>query len=188
MRRFVVILAALAAVAGGFVMLWRRNPRVGTSFMNSAVNPLLLRRGLSGVGRSEIGTLEHRGRVSGVLRLTPVHPEPTPEGFRIMVPLGEHSEWAHNVMAAGHCRMQLHGLVYDLDEPALIPASDVEDLPAPARRVMSELGFEYLTLRTFKVNPGTLAVEEQTEPATEAPAAEEVATGSEAVEPVSATA
>ena len=58
--------AALVAAVGW----WRRNPRIGTAFVNSVVNPALLRRGLAGYGRSEIGTLEHVGRKSGVRRLT----------------------------------------------------------------------------------------------------------------------
>ena len=110
--------AALVAAVG----LWRRNPRIGTAFVNSVVNPALLRRGLAGYGRSEIGTLEHVGRMSGVRRLTPVHPEPTPAGFRIIVPLGMRSEWARNVIAAGHCRLLLHDQVFDLDEPAMVDA------------------------------------------------------------------
>ena len=75
--------------------------------------PRLLQRGLAGGAKSEIGTLEHFGRMSGVRRLTPVHPEPTPAGFRVMVPLGSHSQWARNVLAAGHCRLQLHDVVYN---------------------------------------------------------------------------
>ena len=47
----------------------------GPMFVNTVVNPRLLRRGLAGGGASEIGTIEHFGRRSGVRRLTPVHPE-----------------------------------------------------------------------------------------------------------------
>ena len=144
--------AALVAAVG----LWRRNPRIGTAFVNSIVNPALLRRGLAGYGRSEIGTLEHVGRVSGVRRLTPVHPEPTPGGFRIIVPLGVRSEWARNVIAAGHCRLLLHDQVFDLDEPAMVDAGQAHDLPWPLRRVVAVLGFKYLNLRTFASHPGSL--------------------------------
>ena len=159
MRRFVSFMAAVAAlcgVMGGAAILWRRNPRVGTAFVNSAVNPRLVRRGLAGGGASEIGTLEHVGRRSGIRRLTPVHPEATAGGFRVVVPLGPHSEWARNVLAAGHCRLQLHDLVYELDEPTMIPASAAPDLPWAVRRAMTALGFAYLTLRTFAANPGSL--------------------------------
>jgi len=160
MRRIVSIAAAAAAfigVAAGAVIVWRRNPRIGSAFVNTVVNPRLLRRGLAGGAVSEIGTLEHVGRSSGIRRLTPVHPQPTPEGFRIIVPLGPHSQWARNVLAAGHCRLQLHDVVYDLDEPKMIPASDVSALPPVMRGVMAPLGFQYLTLRTFGAGPGALA-------------------------------
>ncbi len=146
--------AALVAAVG----LWRRNPRIGTAFVNSVVNPALLRRGLAGYGRSEIGTLEHVGRKSGVRRQTPVHPEPTTAGFRIIVPLGMRSEWARNVIAAGHCRLLLHDQVFDLDEPAMVDASEVQDLPWPLGRVLAALGFQYLNLRTFASHPGSLEV------------------------------
>ena len=163
MRKVVAMVggsAAFAAVVTGTVVYWRRNPRVGTRFVNAVVNPALLRRGLAGGEKSEIGTIEHVGRRSGTRRLTLVHPEPTAEGFRVMVPLGPHSEWARNVLAAGHCRLQLHELVYDLDEPAMVPASDVDDLPLAVRGVMRALGFQYLKLRTFGLNPGSLEPEE----------------------------
>ena len=159
MRRIVAItvsIGALAAVVAGGVAFWRRNPRVGTAFVNTVVNPRLLGRGLAGGRASEIGTVEHFGRTSGIRRLTPVHPEPTADGFRIVVPLGPHSQWARNVIAAGHCRLQLHETVYDLDEPAMVSAGDVEALPWALRRLMAMLGFEYLTLRTFAANPGAL--------------------------------
>lgn len=163
MRKVVAIVggsAALAAVVTGTVVYWRRNPRIGTRFVNAVVNPALLRRGLAGGKKSEIATIEHVGRRSGIRRLTLVHPEPTAEGFRVMLPLGPHSEWARNVLAAGHCRLQLHELVYDLDEPAMVPASEVGDLPLAVQGVMRALGFQYLKLRTFGVNPGSLEPEE----------------------------
>ena len=156
MRRSVAItagLASLATAAGGALVVWRRNPRIGSAFVNSVVNPALVRRGLAGGGASELGTLEHIGRRSGIRRLTPVHPEPTPDGFRVMVPLGPHSEWARNVLAAGHCRIQLHDVVYDLDEPTMIAARDADDLPSAVRGLMAALGFEYLKLRTFGSTP-----------------------------------
>lgn len=175
MRRIMAISGAsvaLAAAAAGTVVYWRRNPRVGTRFMNAIVNPGLVVRGLAGGEKSELGMIEHIGRTSGIRRLTPVHPEPTSQGFRIIVPLGEHSEWARNVLAAGHCRLQLHGQVYDLDEPAMSAASEALDLPTIVRGLMRVLGFQYLTLRTFAVNPGALEPLEAPAPAAEAPASE----------------
>ena len=160
MRKIGLMIAALAAVGGavaGVIVMWRRNRRIGSTFVNSVVNPRLLQHGFAGGRTSEIGTIEHFGRISGIRRLTPVHPEATTEGFRMVVPLGRQSHWARNVLTAGHCRLQLHDIVYDLDEPALIPASGVDALPTAVRNGMTALGFEYLTVRIFDSKPGTLA-------------------------------
>ena len=156
MRRIVVGIAISAAISGGAVRAWRRNPRLGASFVNAVVNPALFRHDLAGTGASEIGSLEHVGRTSGIRRLTPVHPEATQTGFRVLVPLGMKSEWARNVLAAGHCRLQLHDRVFDLDEPAMVAAGDLDGLSWPVRRLMAALGLQYLTLRTFATEVGSL--------------------------------
>jgi deazaflavin-dependent oxidoreductase (nitroreductase family) len=164
MRKMAVVLGvpvAIGAVLVGAARIWRRDPRVGTAFVNSVVNPVLLRRGLAGHRRSEIATLEHVGRKSGTMRLTPVHPEATPNGFQIVVPLGMQSEWARNVIAAGHCRIHLHDQVFDLDEPAMVDAGKAKDLPWAVRRVMAALGFKYLNLRLLAAHPATLALMEE---------------------------
>jgi hypothetical protein len=155
MRKILVGVAvpvAIGAVLVGAARRWRRSPP-GTAFVNSVVNPVLLRRGLAGRGRSEIATLEHIGRRSGIKRLTPVHPEATQAGFRIVVPLGMQSEWARNVIAAGHCRLQLHDQIFELDEPVMVGAAEATDLPWALRRLMASLGFKYLNLRMFAAHP-----------------------------------
>jgi hypothetical protein len=173
-RTIMAALVALGALAGGAVYLWRRNPRMGSGFVNTVVNPGMIRRGLAGRGSSELGTLEHIGRRTGIRRLTLVHPEPTSDGFRIMVPLGSESQWARNVLAAGHCRLQLHDLVCELDEPTMVPASEIEGLPRVLRRVEGALGFEYLLLRQFAVAPGALeATETEASPRREPDQSEE---------------
>jgi hypothetical protein len=179
MRRFVVFVAALVAAAFGTVIAWRRNPRIGSATMNAKVNPMLVRRGLAGAGRSEIGTLEHVGRRSGTRRLTPIHPVATAYGFRIVVPLGDQSEWARNVIAAGHCRLQLHDTVYGLDEPVLLDAGEVGELSAAARWIGRILGIKYLRLHRFEERPGTLEAVEvaATEPASGGPEADDLAAG-----------
>ena len=69
MRKIAAILAVpvvIGAVLAGAARLWRRNPRVGTAFANTVVNPMLIRRGLAGHERSEIAALEHvKGQRSG---------------------------------------------------------------------------------------------------------------------------
>lgn len=167
MRRLAVAIAAVIAAGVGVVAIWRRNPRIGSGRMNRIVDPVLMRRGIAGGGRSEVGVIEHVGRRSGVRRLTPVHAVPTDDGFRIVVPLGLQSQWARNVLAAGHCRMQLHDVVYELDEPQLLAPHAMQELSSLARLVTGRLGFLYLRLHRFAEHPGRLEMEPA---ATESPA------------------
>jgi deazaflavin-dependent oxidoreductase (nitroreductase family) len=147
MRRILTITMALAEVVVAATLIWRRNRRLGTRLVNDFVNPALVGRGWAGKGRSEIGTVEHVGRRSGIVRRTPVHPEPTADGFRIVVPLGPESAWARNVLAAGHCRLQLHGTVYELDEPRIAAPGELDGSPRVLRVFERALGFQYLLLR-----------------------------------------
>jgi len=168
MRKLALIAGGLAVAGAGAVVAWRRNPRMGTRCMNEVLNPALVARGVSGAGRSELGTLEHVGRRTGTRHLTPIHPVATEDGFRVVVPLGPTSEWARNVLAAGHCRMQLHDVVYELDEPALLAAGEMGDIPGPAAWILDRLGVHYLLLRRFGETPGRLepkgAEDRQAEP------------------------
>jgi hypothetical protein len=173
MRRLMVLaLAALVtsivATALATVVAWLRDRRVGAGFVNGVIDPVLVRHGLAGSGRSEIGTVEHIGRGTGSRRLTPVHPVPTEDGFRIVVPLGESSEWARNVLAAGHCRLQLHDIVHELDEPALVDPRSAPGLSMPVRWTASRLGIRYLLLHRFASAPGSLL--EAAEPTAVVPA------------------
>jgi deazaflavin-dependent oxidoreductase (nitroreductase family) len=94
--------------------------------------------------------IEHVGRRSGIVRRTPIHPVPTDDGFRIIVPIGEESEWARNVLAAGHCRLVLGDRLVELDQPVLERPAEVPDLPGPVRGLFEWLGFRYLRLRTIE--------------------------------------
>lgn len=155
MRR-IIVGTALVGTLFATVAWWRNHRRTGSRFVNEVVNPFLLRRGVAGRSRENLGTLEHIGRRSGIRRLTMVHPVPTEEGFRIVVPLGEESQWARNVLAAGHCRLQMGDTVYELDEPAFLEPGSVSEVPAAFRWVQDQLGFRWLRLHRFAKTPGTL--------------------------------
>ena len=148
MRKF-MFFAAVAGALYGATRWWRQNRRAGTAFVNRIVNPWLVRRGLIGGSRGELAIIEHVGRKTGTVRRTPIHPMATADGFRIIVPVGERSEWARNVIAAGHCRLVLGDRVLELDEPVLETPSEVPGLPRPVRALFEWLGFRYLNLRTF---------------------------------------
>jgi hypothetical protein len=151
-----IVLGSLVVCVG---VAWLRDRRIGSGFMNQTVNPRLIEHGLSGGRARGVGTIEHVGRVSGRRRLTPVHPAVFEGGLRIPVPLGTKSEWARNVLAAGQCRLQLEGEVYDLDEPQLLPVRVMPELGAVTRTVGGPLGFEFLRLHTVARGPGSLEPE-----------------------------
>ena len=156
MKKLLAIGAAVITLTGWFVSWWRRHPRAGAATVNRIVNPWLIRQGVPDMTRGEIGLLEHVGRKSGTVRVTPIHPVRTEGGFRVIVPLGGESQWARNVLAAGHCRVQVADTIHELDEPRLVSPTQVEAVPRVAARVMDWLGFRYLELRQFAENPGTL--------------------------------
>jgi hypothetical protein len=148
---------ALAVVgAAVLVAYWMRYTRLGAGFANDSVNPFLVRRGLSGSGPSELATLEHVGRRSGIRRLTPLHPILTDDGIRFAVPLGDRSEWARNVLAAGGCRIQLHDRVIALEEPQLVAPTEVAGMNPIIGRLTGWLGWKYLVLRRAGEAPGRL--------------------------------
>lgn len=154
MRRLLLFSVVLAGLIAGFAAWWRRNPRVGAQWMNRVLDPWLVRQGMVAGSKGEIGLLEHVGRKTGTVRVTPVHPVRTDGGFRIIVPLGLESQWAQNVMAAGHCRLQVGEVIYELDEPQLV-TPDTAGLPEPVTQLMAWLGFRYLVLRQFAEQPGS---------------------------------
>jgi deazaflavin-dependent oxidoreductase (nitroreductase family) len=146
MRKGLAVIAIAVTLTGAVVDWWRRHPRFGVGTVNRIVNPWLVRRGIARETHGEIALLEHVGRSTGTVRITPVHPVRTPDGFRIIVPLGGESQWARNVLAAGHCRLQVGDVVHELDEPSLAEPTRIEGVPRPLARVMAWLGFRYLRL------------------------------------------
>jgi deazaflavin-dependent oxidoreductase (nitroreductase family) len=166
MRKLLFIVGA----ASGLLLVarwWRDNPRFGAGFVNRIVNPWLERRGVIEGSRGELALIEHVGRRSGVVRRTPIHPIPTADGYRIIVPIGSRSEWARNVLAAGHCRLVLGDRLVDLDEPVLEKPAQVPGLPRPVKTLFGWLGFRYLRLRTLGDAPPVAATPTSDEPATD---------------------
>jgi hypothetical protein len=144
-----LLLMAVGAIGlYGLASWWRRHRRAGTDLMNRVVNPWFERHGVIAGSRGEIGLIEHVGRKSGIVRRTLIHPMPTADGFRFIVPVGERSEWARNVIAAGRCRLVADGQTLELGEPALELPAHVPDLPRPIRALFGWLGFRYLRMQT----------------------------------------
>lgn len=151
-----MLLAPALGLAGvvALVVAWMRYTRIGAGFANDVVNPYLVRRGLSGSGASELATLEHVGRRSGIRRLTPLHAILTADGVRFAVPLGDRSEWARNVLVAGRCRMQYHDILVELDEPRLLAPMEDPAMGLLLARITRLLGWKYLVLHRAAEQPG----------------------------------
>lgn len=168
MRRFMGgFLAGTAATAtAATVMEWRRVRAAGEVpfdrlriWGNAQANPWLLRRGLAGGRMSEIGTIEHVGRKTGTVHFSPIHPTLTADGLVwIPLPYGERSQWAQNVIAAGHARLQLHEMLYDLAEPAIVNAREFPAMSSLTARAAEWLGVRYLRLRRVAEVPGEFEV------------------------------
>ena len=159
MRTSLLKLGALGSAAIAAAAWWRAHPRLGSAWVNRVVDPWLVDHDIVDRTAGEIGLIEHVGRKSGIVRVSPVHPVPTAGGFRIIVPLGLESQWAKNVLAAGHCRLRVGAVVHELDEPVLVAPSMVVGLPRLASHAMGWLGFRYLLLHRFAEAPETLVAE-----------------------------
>jgi hypothetical protein len=131
-------------------------------FMNRTVDPMVLRAGLVGGHTSELGCLEHVGRVSGEIHHTPVYPRLIDDRVVIPLPLRERSEWARNVLAAGRCRLQLHEKIHELDQPEIVKLADLSLGPDWLRGVEERLDLEAMRLHRVSEAEATFATLEPT--------------------------
>lgn len=125
-------------------------------FVTFRFDPAVQRLGLVGGRRSPWALLEHVGRVSGTIRRTPVVVRLTDTAAFIPLPYGTDVQWAQNVLAAGHCRIQVHERVYELDEARLVGGSENLSLRPLVRRAAERAGNRYLALRRVADAPGRL--------------------------------
>jgi deazaflavin-dependent oxidoreductase (nitroreductase family) len=168
-----IALALLATSITLLVVLRRRvPPRAGEAsavppseapdwvrrFVSARFNPLVERLGLVGGRRSPWAYVEHVGRTSGRAYRTPVLPAIAGDHAYIPLPYGADVQWARNVRAAGHCRLQVHERTYDLDEPRVITAAERHDLPERLRAWAEARGNRYLALHVLAERDGLLAV------------------------------
>jgi hypothetical protein len=125
--------------------------------VNRTVNPWLIEHGVPGSARAEIATLEHVGRTSGTTYFTPVHPTIRDAVVLVPAPLGTGSQWARNVQAAGHARLQFHETLYELDQPELITVAETGMFPPAVAAPFDRMGWRYLRMHLVAAVPGTFA-------------------------------
>ena len=152
-------LAAAIGVVADRIYLERRKPATEQfpllrRRVNETVNPWLLEHHIPGSEKAEIGTLEHVGRTSGAIHLTPVHPTLRDETVLIPAPLGVGSQWAQNVLHAGRARLQLHETLYELDSPALITVSETGFFGPAVAIPFDRLGWRYVRMHVAARAPG----------------------------------
>ena len=133
--------------------------------MKDTINPWLMDRGIPGSAKAEIATLEHVGRTSGTTYFTPIHPTIRERTLLIPVPLGSGSQWARNVLKAGHARMQFHETLYELDSPELITVTEAGTVPPRIAGPVDQMGWRYLRTRVAAIVPGTFATHASSIPA-----------------------
>jgi deazaflavin-dependent oxidoreductase (nitroreductase family) len=151
-------LVALMLTAGATLLRFVPGPEPWPDWYRRLVrrtNPIAYRFGLVGRRRSPLASVEYVGRKSGTLRRTPVWAFVTSGHAIVGLPYGRDVNWARNVMASGHCRMQFRGQVYELDEPQVCGSAELTELPEWRKRQFSST-MEYMRLRVFRVQPGTL--------------------------------
>lgn len=137
--------------------------------MNERVNPWLLEHGYPGSAHAEIATLEHTGRRTGGLYFTPVHPTVRGEMVVIPAPLGDGSQWARNVLASGHARLQLHEELLDLERPELITVTETGMFPPAVAGPFDRMGWRYVRFRVAGRVAGTFATHRVAEAAAAGP-------------------
>jgi hypothetical protein len=184
MRRIIRLLAIVVAVASA---VWlgdarkraeERGEPVGRvllcdlrGFVTHRLDPLVMRFGFAGGERSALGVVEHVGRATGTVHHTPVLPLVADDHAYIPLPYGPDVDWCRNVRTAGHCRLQVHDTIYELDEPALVGVGQNELLPTALRGPLERMGSQYLRLHVLDRAPGAFAHEpaEGATPATAMP-------------------
>ena len=125
----VVVVLALAALAIGFVMAWRKKsglvlgPIIWMS--KKVMNPMQMRS--AGTPGAYASIVRHRGRISGAEYATPVGVVADGDAFLVALPYGARAQWLRNVLAAGSATLVHEGTTYQVDRPELIALATVAD-------------------------------------------------------------
>ena len=83
---------------------------------------------LTFAGRYVYAVVHHVGRRSGHAYTTPVVAVPMADGFIIALTFGADTDWCRNVLAAGQCTLQWHGLRYTVSGPEVVGVDAVHPL------------------------------------------------------------
>lgn len=142
MRAKWVVAALLGVVAagGGFIVgMRRKSPLVQDRVRAFAkvARPAAL-KAAGGAGQRD-GVVHHVGRTSGRPYATPVTPLPTPDGFVIALPYTSGADWARNVLAAGHARIEYDGRTVEVTDPVVVPSAEVRSLLSRSEQIVDRV-------------------------------------------------
>ena len=97
--------------------------------------------------------LEHRGRVSGTVRRTPIVALRTPDGFVIPMPFGPSTQWTLNVLAAGGATLRWKGRDWQVTDPQVVGFDDAAAALGPMRPIARRAGIvTYLAVRVAQTS------------------------------------
>jgi hypothetical protein len=139
-----VIFETVALVV--FRSQWKPGIDAVRRFNKRFLNPAM--RKMAGRRHWYAAVVHHQGRNSGKAYSTPVWAEKVGQSLFIPLPYGTDVDWCRNIVSAGSCVVEDHGVRYDTKEPAIVPAEVVApQLPARPRRTFGLFGVEsYLRL------------------------------------------
>ncbi len=159
MKRAIALVAVAGAAITAIAVVRAHVPADVPGFVTHRFNPLVMRFGLAGGRRSPWAVLEHRGRTSGTTYRTPISILEGSSDDHVYVRLtyGSDVHWVRNVRATGHCRVQAHETIIELDEPTVVTASQNVLIPGPIRTLLDLAGRTYLRLHIVERTPGTFA-------------------------------
>jgi deazaflavin-dependent oxidoreductase (nitroreductase family) len=107
--------------------------------------------------RGSLADLEHVGRISGLVRHTPLRAFRTGDTVVIGLNFGRNSDWLKNITAAGHCRMRFGGQTLELGAPRVVPIREGTQGMPP----WFGLGLRYLLRTTDCVELPVLASDQE---------------------------
>jgi deazaflavin-dependent oxidoreductase (nitroreductase family) len=103
-------------------------------------------RRFAGKPRSPLAKIRHIGSKSGKAYETPVIAQKTNRSFIIPIAYGTDSDWYHNVLTAGHCKILWRGKEYTLTDPRPVDAQSViREFPVfPQQLMLRILGTDHV--------------------------------------------
>ncbi len=138
--------ASVAAIPVVFVLLARFRP-TWVIPLNRAVTNRTIGRFANAARIPTFGYVIHVGRKSGRRHRTPVNVFRIPDGFLFGLTYGRDTNWVKNVLAAGGCRLDTGGRMYELGEPSIVHKPARAELPLALWLVLRSMGIEGMTLK-----------------------------------------